>query len=113
MRLLVFVFGITMMNPPTSDAPLFVPFFAFRILEISLVYVLTYTVVGIRNLYRLYQIVRKSRETLARRAAGLMVTFTLVLILGLSTNGILGPTGNQSFPPPLSPLPIFGAARAS
>src|SRR5881628_1451503 len=98
MLLLVFRFGITMMNPPTSDAPLFVPVFDFRILGIYLVYVLTYTVVGIRNLYRLYQIVRKSSETLARRAAGLMVTFTLVLILGLSTNGILGLTGTRASP---------------
>src|SRR5207244_339889 len=44
MLLLVFRFGITMMNPPTSDAPLFVPVFDFRILGIYLVYVLTYTV---------------------------------------------------------------------
>ena len=112
MLLLVFRFGITMMNPPTSDAPLFVPVFDFRILGIYLAYILTYSVVGIRNLYRLYQIVRKSSGTLARRAAGLMVTFTLVLILGLSTNGILGLTGNQSFPPPLSTLLIFVAASA-
>src|SRR3989442_4221849 len=41
-----------------------------------------------------------------------MVTFTLVLVLGLSTNGILGLTGNQSFPPPLSTLLIFVAAIA-
>src|SRR5207245_7500183 len=95
MLLLVSQFGIKMMNPPTSDAPLFVPVFDFRILGIYLVYILTYAVVGIRNLYRLYQIVRKSSETLARRAAGLRVTFTVVLILGLSTSGLLGLTGNQ------------------
>src|SRR2546422_11374073 len=101
-----------MMNPPASDAPLFVRVFAFRIMALSLVYALPSTVVGIGTLYRLYQIVRKSSETLARRAGGLMVTFTLVLILGLSTNGILGLTGNQSFPPPLSTLLIFVAASA-
>src|SRR5437867_3264388 len=112
MLLLVFRFGITMINPPTADAPLFVPVFDFAILGIYLAYILTYSIVGIRNLYRLYQIVRKSSVTLARRAAGLMVTFTLVLVLGLSTNGILGLTGNQSFPPPLSTLLIFVAASA-
>jgi len=112
MLLLVFRFGITMMNLPTADAPLFVPVFDFPILGIYLAYILTYSIVGIRNLYRLYQIVRKSSATLARRAAGLMVTFTLVLVLGLSTNGILGLTGNQSFPPPLSTLLIFVAGSA-
>src|SRR5438132_14161167 len=50
MLLLVFRFGITMMNPPTSDAPLFVPVFDFRILGIYLSYILTYSVVGITHL---------------------------------------------------------------
>src|SRR5439155_23212483 len=112
MLLLLIRLATTASTLRTPESPLLAPVFDFPILGIYLAYILTYSVVGIRNLYRLYQSVRKSSTTLARRAAGLMVTFTLVLVLGLSTNGILGLTGNQSFPPPLSTLLIFVAASA-
>src|SRR2546428_2670664 len=57
MLLLVFRFGITMINAPTADAPLFFPVFDFAILGIHLAYILADSIVGIPDLYRLYQIV--------------------------------------------------------
>ncbi len=112
MLLLVFAKGIPGMNPPTTPGTLYVPVFDVTVFGIYLGYILVYSILGIRNLFRLYQIVQESSKALARRAAGLMLTFTLVLVLGLATNGILGLTGNRSFPPPLSTLLIFVAASA-
>ncbi len=75
--------------PPPSTSPdsLYVPHFHAIPFGIYLVYVVSYGIAGIRNLYRLYQIVKQSSKALARRAFGLMLTFTIVLILGLTTNG--------------------------
>jgi len=94
---------------PSSPGSLAHVSFQVPILGLYLVYVVAYAVLGIRNLYRLYKIVRTSSKALARRAAGLTITFTLVLILGLVTNGYLGITGNVQIPPPLSTLLIFVA----
>lgn len=98
--------------PPTNPDALYVAVFKQGPFAIYLVYVIIYSVAGIRNLYRLRQIVRESSQALARRATGLMVTFTLVLVFGLTTNGYLGLTLDTSIPPPLSTLLIFVAASA-
>jgi hypothetical protein len=98
--------------PPPNSGALYLPSFSEVPFAIYLVYVLIYTVAGIRNLYRLRQIVRESSPALTRRATGLMVTFTLVLVLGLGTNGYLGIARNGDIPPPLSTLLIFVAGSA-
>lgn len=97
---------------PSESGTLYVPVFHPIPFGIYLLYVGAYAIAGIWNLYRLYRIVKESSAALARRAAGLMVTFTMVLVLGLGTNGYLGITGNQTTPPPLSTLLIFVAGSA-
>jgi len=98
--------------PPSQTGALYVPTFHEIPFALFLLYILVYTLVGIWNLYRLFRIVRDSSKALARRAAGLVVTFTAVLFLGLVTNGYLGITQNQQFPPPFSTLLIFVAGMA-
>ena len=94
MLLILWGRGITDITPLTFEGQtLYVAFFDPLVLGLYLIYVVTFSVLGIWNLYRLYKIVRASSKTLARRAAGLMVTFTLVLVLGLTTNGLIGVTG--------------------
>ena len=111
--LMIMTVGISHVTPPPPNSgALYVPFFNEVPFAIYLVYVTIYSVTGIRNLYRLRQIVRESSTALAGRATGLMVTFTLVLVLGLATNGLLGITQNDKIPPPLSTLLIFVAAMA-
>ena len=111
--LLIVVSGINQLIPPQpGSGALYLPTFNEIPFVIYLVYVLAYAVAGIRNLYRLRQIVRESSATLARRATGLMVTFTLVLVLGLGTNGYLGLDPHPTVPPPLSTLLIFVAGMA-
>lgn len=68
---------------------------------------------GIANLYRLYRIVKQHSDRLARRTRGLVVTFTLVMVLGLATNGYLGVIGNQDIPPPFSTLLVIVAISLS
>jgi len=111
MLIVVLPTSIESVVPPSAGG---VPIAIFAPIPFALflVYAVVYTVLGIWNLYRLYRIVRVSSKTLARRAAGLMVTFTLVLLLGLGTNGLLGIIRNQEIPPPLSTLLIFVAASA-
>jgi hypothetical protein len=110
---MILTVGIAELNPPPPGSDLlYVPRFNEAPFAIYLVYVLVYSIAGIRNLYRLRQIVRESSATLARRATGLMVTFAFVLILGLGTNGYLGLTQNKTLPPPLSTLLLFVAAMA-
>ncbi len=112
MLLLLWGRGITDIRPLTFEGQsLYVAFFDPVVLGVYLLYVVAYSVIGIWNLYRLYKIVQASSKTLARRAAGLMVTFTLVLVLGLVTNGLIGVT-RLAWPPPLSTLLIFVAASA-
>jgi hypothetical protein len=84
---------------------------------VFLVYILVYFGIGNYNLFRLYRIVRETSQSLARRAAGLTAVFTVVLILGLGTNGYIGVAGDNaiwplnSIPPPFSTLLIVvGAA---
>ncbi len=91
---------------------IWVPVFNGTVFGLYLVYVMVYSVVAIWSLYRLYRIVRDSSKTLARRAAGLTIIFTVVLILGLGTNGYYGLARNTSVPPPFSTLLIFVAASA-
>jgi len=66
--------------------------------------VIVYSGIANWNLYRVYKIVRESSKSLGRRAAGLCVTFTLALVLGSVSNGILGVLGNTNYPPPFSTL---------
>jgi hypothetical protein len=109
---MVWTFGLEGVRGPTETGSLWVPVFRPAFFGIFLVYILVYAVLGIRNLYRLYRIVRTSSKALARRAAGLMITFTAVLCLGLGTNGYLGLIQNQRIPPPFSTLLIFVAGMA-
>ena len=85
----------------------YLPIFNETAFGVLLVFVLICSIAGLYNLIRLYRIVRTSSRMLARRAAGLVGVFTSVLIVGLGTNGYLGITGNQDFPPPFSTLLIF------
>ncbi|HYT01234.1 MAG TPA: hypothetical protein VEO20_11295 [Thermoplasmata archaeon] len=98
--------------PPPNSGALYVPQFHPIPFGIYLIYTVVYGVAGIRNLYRLFRIVQESSKALARRAFGLMITFTAVLILGLVTNGLLGILGNTDIPPPFSTLLIFVAGMA-
>jgi predicted regulator of Ras-like GTPase activity (Roadblock/LC7/MglB family) len=98
--------------PPSGQGGLRVPVYNSTTFGIYLVYVIVYSVIGIWNLYRLYRIVKESGKGLARRAAGLLVTFSMVTILGLATNGFLGITRNETIPPPFSTLLILVAASA-
>lgn len=77
---------------------------------IFLAYVLVFSVGGIFNLYRVHRIVKASSEKLARRTRGLLITFTLVLVLGLMTNGVLGVAQETTIPPPFSSLLLVVAA---
>ena len=93
---------------PVPDE-LFLPVFNPLAFLALLVYVLVYGSLGIWNLYRVYGIVRVQSPRLARRAAGLVLTFALVLVLGLGTNGYLGVIQNTTFPPPFSTLLLIVA----
>jgi hypothetical protein len=111
--LMLLAVGISRVTPPPpASGALYVASFSEIPFAIYLAYVLIYSVAGIRNLYRLRQIVRKSSPALTRRATGLMATFTLVLVLGLGTNGYLGIMQIDQIPPPLSTLLIFVAGSA-
>jgi len=109
---MLWAFSLDHLLEPRETGTLWVPVFRSDFFAIFLVYILVYGVLGIRNLYRLYTIVRGSSKALARRAAGLMVTFTAVLCLGLVTNGYLGLIQNQRIPPPFSTLLILLAGMA-
>lgn len=109
---MVLTIGISGLVVPESEDELYVPLFHTVPFLIYLVYILGYGAFGVRNLGRLAHIVRESSEALFRRANGLRVTFTLVLVLGLATNGYLGATGNDTVPPPLSTLLILVAGAA-
>ncbi|TLZ71665.1 MAG: hypothetical protein E6K14_07660 [Methanobacteriota archaeon] len=97
---------------PPQGSGLYVPEFHPIPFGIYLIYTIAYGIAGVRNLYRLYSIVKESSKVVARRALGLMITFTCVLILGLVTNGLLGIIGNTQIPPPFSTLLILVAAVA-
>ena len=109
--MMILFLGIEGLELPTAQTPLWRAVFRPAVFAIYLLYILVYSVLGIRNLYRLSRIVRESSVALARRASGLMTTFTLVLILGLATNGYIG-LSHQAIPPPFSTLLIFVAASA-
>ncbi|HLE45888.1 MAG TPA: hypothetical protein VI915_02720 [Thermoplasmata archaeon] len=74
---------------------------------VLLLYVIACGGVGVVNLYRVYRIVREQSRGLARRAAGLVITFVTVLFLGMGTNGYLGVTQNTQVPPLFSTLLIL------
>lgn len=89
---------------------LFLPIFNPPGFALYLAYVTGYGLLGIVNLVRLNRIVRTQNRDLARRTGGLVVTFAAVLVLGLTTNGWLGITGNTQIPPPFSTLLLAVAA---
>ncbi len=82
----------------------YLPVFNPVALSVYFAYVIGYGVTGVWNLTRVYRIVRKQSEAVARKAAGLTVAFTLVLVLGFLTNGYLDMTQNSAIPPPFSSL---------
>jgi len=98
--------------PPTSGG-LFLPVFNPVALAVYLVYVLAYGITGVWNLSRVYRIVHRQSAALARRAGGLVVAFTLVLLFGTFTNGYLGMIKNTQIPPPFSSLLLVIAAVAA
>jgi hypothetical protein len=109
--LMIWSVGIERIVPPGGEGTLYRPEFREIPFAIYLVYIIVYSIVGIRNLHRLSRIVRESSKVLARRAQGLMVTFAMVLVLGLGTNGYIGITQLDA-PPPFSTLLIFVAGSA-
>ena len=113
MLIMIWIPNVTISRIVAPQGPgLYVPEFHPIPFGIYLVYTLTYGLAGVRNLYRLYSIVRESSKVVARRALGLMITFTFVLILGLATNGLLGIIGNTQVPPPFSTLLVLVAGVA-
>src|SRR5205807_902633 len=70
---------------------------------IVLAYIGSYSLGGIMNVYRLHKIVRDVSPQLARRTRGFLIVFTLIIFLGLGTNGVLGALRSQ-IPPPFSTL---------
>ena len=100
--------GVTRIRPPIGDG-LFLPEFNPAVFLVLLLYILTYSLGGIVNLYRVHRIVKASSPALAGRTRGLIAIFVGVLLLGLLTNGYLGATANQDIPPPFSSLLIFVA----
>ena len=88
---------------------LYLPTFDPTAFGIFLAYIVVTGVLGVVNLARLHRIVRSQSKVLARRTAGLLVTFTAVVFLGLTTNGYLGITRNTQIPPLFSTLLIFVA----
>jgi hypothetical protein len=78
---------------------------------IFVLYLVVYAGVGNWNLYRLYRIVRETSKPLARRAAGLLITFSLILVLGLGTNGFFE-LAQVNLPRPFSTLLGFVAGSA-
>ncbi|MGQ0798412.1 MAG: hypothetical protein ACT4OI_11210 [Methanobacteriota archaeon] len=102
----VFLTGVVRPDPEGLYLPVFNPVaFAF-----FLAYVTVFGTLGVVNLVRLNRIVRDASPDLARRTAGLVVTFSSVLVLGLGTNGWLGLTRNTQIPPPFSTLLLAVAA---
>jgi len=98
---------------PPEVGELYLPVFTPTTFLIFIVYVISFGVAGVVNLYRVYRIVTQQSRRLARRAAGLVVTFTMVLMFGLATNGYLGITQNTNFPPPFSALLSLVAIMAA
>ncbi|HEY5539340.1 MAG TPA: hypothetical protein VIL58_07360, partial [Thermoplasmata archaeon] len=103
----------TLMPQSLEQGELFLPIFSASAFSIFIVYVLAYGIAGVRNLYRVYRIVKEQSRRLARRAAGLVVTFSMVLVFGLLTNGYLGLTQNKDIPPPFSTLLSIVAVMAA
>src|SRR3990170_1068450 len=98
--------------PPSVTGTLYVPIYNEIPFAVFFAYVIVYAGVGIWNLVRLYRIVRGSSRILARRVAGLTLTFSAALVLGLASNGYLALTKNAQIPPPFSTLLIFVAGMA-
>ncbi|OGS50153.1 MAG: hypothetical protein A3K65_01595 [Euryarchaeota archaeon RBG_16_68_12] len=103
--LLVLIVGglIEDVTPPPPGG-LWLPVFNLGALGVYMAYVVAYGVTGVWNLLRVYRIVKKQSGTLARRAGGLVVAFTLVMFFGVFTNGYLGLRENREIPPPFSSL---------
>jgi hypothetical protein len=99
-------------RPPSVTGTLYIPVYNEVPFAVFFAYVIVYAGVGIWNLGRLYRIVRGSSRALGRRVAGLTVTFSAALVLGLASNGYLGITRNEQIPPPFSTLLIFVAGMA-
>lgn len=97
----VMVEGVAAPTPPDQ---LFLPLLRSGFFLIYLAYIVSVGLAGILSLYRIYRIVREQSASLARRTGGLVVTFALVLFLGLITNGYLGATRNTQIPPLFSSL---------
>ncbi len=91
---------------PSAEG-LYLPVLDQMAFVVLLLYVMACGGVGVVNLYRVYRIVRDQSRGLARRAAGLVITFVTVLLLGLGTNGYLGVSQNTDIPPLFSTLLIL------
>ncbi len=102
--LIVGALSIERVDPPNASVPLYHAVFRPLLFGIFLVYLVIYAGLSNWNLYRLYRIVRESSPTLGRRAAGLLVTFSLSLFFGVVTNGLIGIAQTSGLPPPLAEL---------
>ncbi len=105
-------YSINSVVPPSAPGDLYHAVFRPLPFGVFLVYLIVYAGAGNWNLYRLYKIVRQTSKSLARRAAGLLVTFSLILALGLLTNGYLEAAQIASVPRPFSTLLGFVAGSA-
>jgi hypothetical protein len=104
-----------MVTSVTRQSPefLWVATFNQPLFALLLIFIILAGFGGVSNLYRLYRIVKQHSDRLARRTRGLVITFTLVMVLGLMTNGYLGVIGNQEIPPPFSTLLLVTAFSLS
>jgi hypothetical protein len=87
----------------TPAGTIWLPIYNETAFLIILAYIAVYALGGIVNLYRLHRIVRNTSPQLARRTRGFLIVFTLVIVLGLGTNGAFGALRSQ-IPPPFSSL---------
>jgi hypothetical protein len=63
-----------------------------------LLYIVSYTMAGLRFIYRTAVIARRQSKTLARRTLFLVAAFGIILFLGLSTNALFAVMGIEFIP---------------
>jgi hypothetical protein len=110
--LLVVMSSVEGVVPPKTSGDIYQATFRPVFFQVFLVYLIVYAGLGNWNLYRLYKIVRETSKSLARRAAGLLATFSLILAFGLLTNGYLEVAQVTNIPRPFSTLLGFVAGSA-
>ncbi len=82
----------------------YLPEYRFAPFVVWLAFVLVYALAGIRNLWKLHEIVKSQGPSLAKRSAGILYSFLIVFLLGFATNGLIGTLPGSGIPPPFSTL---------